>query len=271
MVINLDMGLWDVLLLVVVSVQATVIAYLPQPKWKALMITLPFPFSIAFLAVGSPVDSTNVFGLVLLMCFIYGVRLLHTNFKVPIIPAIIVSALGYCAFGTAYTAILPPDKWIFWLICVVVLGLGGILLIKQSHKNEKNHRSDLPVWIKLPIILAVVFLLLMIKNQLRGFMTVFPMVGIAAAYEARHSLGTMCRQMPVIILTLTPMMIVISLTQDSLGMEMSVLLAWIVFLATLIPLTRYTWSRLPDVQGEFPLGNGPNINPTIHENLKFKT
>ena len=243
---NINMGLWDILLIIAVSLQATAIAYLPQPKWKALMISFPLPFYIAFLAVGRPVDSTNVLGMILYTLFTYGNKFLHKDLKIPIVPTIAISVVGYCTLGIVFVKRLPTDRGTFWIASAVTLALAVFLLSRQSPRNEKSHQSPLPIWTKLPIIIAVVFTLLMIKSQLRGCVTVFPMVGVVAAYEARYSLATMFRQMPIMILTFIPMMIFISLTQPILGTATSLLLSSIVFLAILIPLTRHTWSKLPD-------------------------
>ena len=68
---------WDLLLVIVISVQATVLAYLQQPRWKAFMLSLPVPFTLMVLAAGRPIDVTNVLGLFLLLLFTHGVRWLH--------------------------------------------------------------------------------------------------------------------------------------------------------------------------------------------------
>lgn len=41
---------------------------------------------------------------------------------------------------------------------------------------------------------------------LQGFMSAFPMLGVVAAYEARHSLWTLGRQVPIMMLALTPLL-----------------------------------------------------------------
>lgn len=61
---------------------------------------------------------------------------------------------------------------------------------------------------------------------------------IVAAYEARHSLWTMSRQIPVAILGMGPMMIVCHLAQDRLGLPTALALGWIAFWGILLPLTR---------------------------------
>lgn len=235
---NFHFGFWDLLLIVVVSVQATVLAYLHHPRWKALALTLPFPFTVATLAVDQPLDATNVLGLILLAVFTNGVRVLHQNFRMPIVPAIGIAALGYCLIGWMVVGIVPRNDAVFWGSCIVTFAIAVILLKITPHRDEPGHRSLLRVWIKLPIIMAVVCGLILIKQGLRGFTTVFPMVGVVAAYEARHSLWTMSRQIPMATLAMVPMMIACRLAQDPLGLPAALALGWIAFGGTLLPLTR---------------------------------
>ena len=125
--------------------------------------------------------------------------------------------------------------------CLATLVLAVIVLRLFPHRDEQGHRSSLPVWTKLPIIVAVISLLVLIKSILYGFMTVFPMVGLVAAYEARHSLWTINRRIPVLMLAMVPMMIACRLAQDSIGLGLSLALGWIAFLSVLIPMTYSTW------------------------------
>ena len=77
---------WDMLLVVAVSLQATALAYVPHPRWKAFLLTLPVPFTLASLSVGQPLDSTNVVALLLLLAYTYGVYCLHVRCRVPMYP-----------------------------------------------------------------------------------------------------------------------------------------------------------------------------------------
>jgi hypothetical protein len=82
-----------------------------------------------------------------------------------------------------------------------------------------------------------------IKNILGGFMVAFPIMTMIAAYEARYSMWAICRQVPVTMMTVIPMLATIRLTQKQLGLGSSLLLGWLVLLAILIPLTLLMWSR----------------------------
>ena len=77
---NFQFEFWDWMLLLSVTAQSACIAYLYHPKWKALMISLPVPFTMAALAVGQPINATNVAGLALWFIFMHGVRILRQNY-----------------------------------------------------------------------------------------------------------------------------------------------------------------------------------------------
>jgi len=236
------LGRYDVLLVVVVSLHATLLAYLPQPRWKALIFTLPIPFTFSSLALGQPIDATNVIGILLVMCFLHGVRALHERIRMPIVMAIAVCALCYSITGWLLAKIIPRTEAAFW-IAFVVVGSISLALAKVRHNGEeKLHRTSLPVWTKLPIVVVLVIALILVKHQLRGFMAMFPLVSIFTVYETRHSLWMLCRQVPVMTLAMLAMMAVCRLTQTHIGLMSSLSLGWIAFLAITLPLTRALWT-----------------------------
>lgn len=224
---------WDAALILTVAVQSTAIAYLHSPAWKAFILTLPIPFMIATMAVGLPVDACNVWGLVLLLVFFHVARILYGRMQVPIVLAIVISALVYCGLGWGLARIVPRNDLHFWLACAVTWGLAVAILWFSDPREEPGHRSPLPVGLKFGIIAAVIFLLVQAKAALRGFVTMFPMVSIVAVYEARHSLWTMCRQVPVFTSIMIPMIIVCRLGQGPFGLLPALGLGWVVFLVLL--------------------------------------
>jgi len=241
--VTLDLGWWDLALIVVVSLQGTLLAYLPAPKWKAFLVSLPVPFTLSSLALGKPVSAQNVLGLVLLLFFALAVRWLHQGARLHITAAIALAALGYCGSGTLLVGVVPETPLMFWLSALGVIGLGIWLLITMPHRKEPDYRSPLPVWLKLPVMMGVILFIVVIKEALQGFMTVFPMMTTVGAYESRRSLWTLVRQMPVVMVTLTPMMIACRLSQPWVGQGLSLVVGWAVFLSIFLPLTRYLWSR----------------------------
>jgi len=244
----INLGTWDFILLSVVSLQATLLAYLPHPKWKALIMTLPIPFTLASLAVGAPVNTTHVVALNLLLAYTHGVRLLHNRAGLPIIPAIVVPAAGYCLAGALLRPILPQSSAAFWTACALTLLVAVASHALYPRHDEPGHRSHLPFWIKFPLVAGVILALILMKRVLQGFMTMFPMVGVVASYEARYSLGSVCVALPDFMFAMVPLMAVVRLMQPQLGLAAALGVGWVVFIPMLAPLIRDFWGpKQPDV------------------------
>ena len=232
-----SLGRWDLLLAVVVCAQATILAYLYEPKWKAFVYALPLPFTFAALAVGRRIDATNVLGLVLLIGFTQGVRVLREKLRLPIVAAIALATAGYSVAGWLLAEALPADGRTFWWCCLGALALAVVMLKRYGPRSEQGHASALPVWVKVPLTALLILSLMTLKSLLQGFATMFPMVGVFAAYEARHSLWTLGRQVPVLMLKVVPMMAASRLSQPSCGLGGSLAVGWAVFLLlTLVEL-----------------------------------
>jgi hypothetical protein len=133
-----------------------------------VILTLPIPFTLAALAVGMPVSPTHVVALNLLLAFTHAVRLLHYGARLPIIPAIAVSAAGYCAAGALLRPLMPRSELSFWIACVatILVAVGAQALF--PHRDEPDHRSPMPAWLKFPLVAAVILAHLVIKRFLQG-------------------------------------------------------------------------------------------------------
>ena len=233
----MKLNAYDVLLLLVVSSMAVSIAYVYQPKWKAFLYALPLPFTFATLSIGSRINTTNVMGVVLLLGYTNLLRWLHYRFKVPVLLAILSSAVGYCVAGTILAQLLPKDDYSFWIISILALVLGVMLIIRSDHRNEPGYRTRLPIAIKLPAVMLVVLVLIGVKHTLQGFMTMFPMVGIFASYESRRSLWALCHRLSYLMIWFVPMMMTSRLLSPLIGLPASLLAGWAVYLMLMIPMT----------------------------------
>jgi len=232
---------WDIALIAGVSLMGTVVAYVRSPERKALVLMLPVPFTLATLSLGRPLDATNVLGMGLLIGFAVGVWALHARCRWPILPSIVVCALGYCAVGAGIAQLQPTGDLAFWGAALLLLAVSLVLTRALPYREEPDHRTALPVWIKLPAIALVIAGVVAIKQYLGGFMTMFPMVSVITTYEARHSLWTIVRRIPWIALIMLPVMTFIRLTQARLGVPMALALAWPLILTLLWTLRhRYT-------------------------------
>lgn len=224
---------WDIALIVAVSLMGTAVAYVRNPEHKAFVLMLPIPFTLATLALGRPVDATNVLGTGLLFAFTVGVWALHVRQRWPILAAIPACAAGYCAIGMGIARLNPAGDTAFWISAGLMTTAAVALVRTLPYRAEAHHRTPLPVWIKLPALALVVTGIILIKQQLGGFMTMFPMVTVIAAYEARNSLWTIVRRIPWVILMMTPMMAVIRLMQARIGVPWALALSWPLLLALL--------------------------------------
>lgn len=230
----------------------TVMAYIPSPRWKAFLLSLPFPFTITNLSVGIPLGTSHALGMLVMLLFTHMVRWLHYGLKLAILPAILISAAVYVGSGIVLNHIVTPSTVSFWLILGLDLSTGLLLLRLVSHRQEPAYRSPLPIAIKTLAIMGVVTVLVLLKRLLGGFMTMFPMVGVVAAYEARHSLWTIARQISIVLVTMTVMMCTMWIAQHALGVSIAVSPAagWVAFLAVLLPITLIQHRRLGGAAGK---------------------
>lgn len=238
---------WDVALVVAVTTMVAVMATLRAPRRKALVLAFPVPFTIASLAVGRPLDATHVAALSLLFLYTLGVWALHRRAGVPLLAAIALSAVGFVAVAAALNAVLPRGDAAFWWAVAATAALGAGLLVALPVQEERGARRELPLALKLPAVLAVVVALVAVKELIGGFMTLFPMVGVLASYENRLGLWSNVRQIPVVMLTMLPLMATAQLAQDQLGLGASLALGWLPFALVLTPFLRRGWRGGPAV------------------------
>lgn len=240
---SITFGFWEAALLFLVSAQGLLIAYLHHPRWKVLLYTIPIPFVFGSLVVAKPIDVTHAMGALSIIPFAHAVRLLYYNARLPIIAAIIVPALSYCAIAAMLVKTVPNNSTVFWAVSAVVFFMALVFYFGIAPSQESGHRSPLPIWIKLPIVCGVVFFLILAKQTLSGFMAFFPMVGVITVYEARRSLWAVCRQSSIITLAIVPTIATVRLLQDRLGLTLAMLIGCVVFMISATPLLHRMWFR----------------------------
>lgn len=240
---------WDWALLGVVTVMSSLLAWFRHPALKAFMLSLPLPFSCATLSLGRGVEVSNLAGLAVLLLFTFAVRHFYYRFKWPIVPVIAGCALAYCLLAGGLNRVLPRGEPVFWCVFAAVFVLGVVAFRRSPVVPEPNYRSPLPFWIKVPIIALVVLFLVVIKKQIGGFMTTFPMVGVISAYEARNSLYAASRQISLAAFAMAVMMAVIHVAQGPLmvrfpgsaGLALALAAGWTVYLVEMGFLTSWRW------------------------------
>lgn len=241
---SFGLSAYDVLLIVVVSLMIVCVAYLRDPKWKALITLLPLPSTLGILSLGQEVDASFLIGLFMLYVFFHLIHRLFAGGRIGIVLSIAIATSLYVIIGMGLVPLLPHTAAMFWSCFAGLLVFSAILKIRSRPPDEAGYRTTLPLYVKLPITVTTIFLLVQVKSLLGGFMPMFPMVGVVAAYEARHCLKTVCYQLPLMVMMVAAMFAVFYLTQEKFGLYLSLLYGWIVYLLLLLA-TRKSW--LPSV------------------------
>jgi len=241
----LHLTIWDAVLVLTVSLQATVIAFLHKPRWKALVYSFPVPFSIANLSLGSQIGLTHVIGLFGILLYANMVRLLHRRLGLNIALSIALSALTYSLLGALINMLIPGSDSLFWPVLLAVIVVSTLLILLMPFRMEPGHRTDLPIHIKFLAVAGVICFLVVVKKFLGGFMTLFPMVGVVAAYETRNSLWALSRQAPVAALGICMMIAAMRVAQNTYGFGIAASLApgWIAWAVMVALVTFFRWRR----------------------------
>lgn len=237
---ELNLTAWDGLLIVVVTAQSLALAYSEAPRLKRLFMTLPFPFTIVVLSVGRPIDGSNFASMIVLFLYTQVCRILHTRLGVPIVPTIGIAVAFYAMTGWLMAGVFPTSDRAFWIACAVIIPTGYGLNRLLQNVDETPYRTTLPLSAKLPILLIIATTLVLIKNVLQGFAGFFPLVSVIAAYETRTSMWTLARPVPVLMMTMTPMLIVARIVQPHYGLGVGLLAGWVVFLIALALVRKRT-------------------------------
>lgn len=238
-------SIWDLVLIFGVSSMVTVIAFVPAPRVKALIYSVPIPFALANLALRQEIGAGHAAGALNLLLFLNVVRWLHVNAGLHIVPSIGLAAATYIGVGAGLNAALPDTPTSFWIAFVVVVATAIVLLAVLPLRMEQSHRSDLPVPAKFAAVAAVVTVVVILKGVLGGFMTTFPLAGVVSTYETRKSLWTMSRQAPLLVVSLSVMILVMRIAQQQFALSVPAslvpgVLGWAVVIA---PLTVLRWRR----------------------------
>ena len=77
----MDWSIADIALIAAVTTMGVAVAYFHNPEHNATVLMLPVPFTLATLAVGRPVDATNVLGIPALFGYTFLVWLLRQRLR----------------------------------------------------------------------------------------------------------------------------------------------------------------------------------------------
>jgi len=242
------MRLMDVTFVCVVVVQVLCLTYARSPRWKSFLYMLPIPFSFALLSSGRGVDITHVAGFWIVWGLLWGVYLLHTRRRVPIVVAITCGVVLFCLCGVLLARWLPSagtavEVPAFWVGLVLIWGV-GVMAMFRRHGVEPGHRTRLPAWIKIPLVVMIIVGLIESRPWLRGFMPTFPLVTIFVLYEARYSLRTLVYRVPIFLVSAVPMLVVLRVMVpfgggDPERIALGLGAAWLVFVPVYLLTERW--------------------------------
>lgn len=233
-----DLQLFDFLLIGVVALMVCCVAYLRQPRLKAFILFLPLPSTVVILSIGKPVDVSFLLGLPLLVLFFISIYVLYNKLSVNILISIAISASLYCLAGGCVLPFLSDSPGVFYSTFLAILVLAIFLYRWASNTHEKGYQAPLPIYVKAPIVILIVFMLVKMKYFLSGFMAGFPMVGVVGAYETRYCFKTVFRQLPFVIFSLSSMIAVCFTAQRYFGLYGGLAAGWVVYFAMLIFLRK---------------------------------
>lgn len=238
----------DLFLLLVVTFMVVGVAYIHNPRLKSIIFMIPLPFSAALISTTHGVDATHIIGITVTSAFVWAVWYLFTRCRWPIVMAIICTLVLHASSSIALARLIPHAgpavaPW-FWGSCAVVLLL-AVAGLSIPHIKEEGYRSQTPVYIKTPLVLLLVAVLIMAREPLRGFMPTFPMVTIFGVYEARRCLYTVAMRLPIMLIGFILMAIALYLLLTGAGpfaphdYILPLIVAWIVYIASFVLIDRW--------------------------------
>lgn len=204
------------------------IAYVRSSRIKALIYSLPVPFTCAYLATRLPMNATYLTGLILVVGYNWVVYVLHIKLRVPLMIAIVMSAGGYFVSGMLLRPIVGVSIWY-----VAGIGVVGWLANLRLYRPEMqpDHRGRTAWWVKAPLIFGIAMAIYNATQFLAGAVGTFPYAGVFTSYEMRHSLRTLAGQFTINAMGIMLCMLVIAATEKHLASPWPLVLGWIPVLA----------------------------------------
>lgn len=215
---------------VVLTVFVCGLAYLHSPRVKMVLFAMPVPFTCAFLASRMPINASHCSAFILVTAYHWLVLLLHQRWRVPLLPAIVISALCYIVCG----AVLKPTMHLNFLALLALAGvlwLVGVWLYKPV--VEPGFRSPTPIWLKAPLIFVIGISIYSLSSLMAGAVVSFPYAGVFTSWEMRRSLRTLAGQYMVNNLSGLAMLLAMWLVQDHTGTLGTLAVGWVAMLSVL--------------------------------------
>jgi hypothetical protein len=220
------------------------IAYVRSPRAKALIYSLPVPFSCAYLATGLAINATHITGLMLVIGYNWLVLGL-VRAKVPLVVAIVAAAAAY--FGGAW--LLRPlaglENATLWWAAGIGFAAWVLGVVLYRPREEPGHRSRTAWWVKAPLIFAIAMGVYNATDLLAGGVGMFPYAGVFTSYESRHSLRTLAGQFTINSLGLLMCLVTIHLAERA-GVPVlgALFLGWVPVIAWIALVRWRRWGSI---------------------------
>jgi hypothetical protein len=218
------------------------IAYLHNPRLKALVYSMPVPFTCAYLATGMPINATHLLGVALIIAYNWVVYFAHTRWRLPLGVAISVSVAVYVGGAALFCSLSHVS--LLWVVGPIALAWLLVVVAYRPHE-EPWHRDAMPWWLKLPLVFTLGMAMYSSTALLAGAVSTFPYAGVFTSYEMRRSLRTLAGQFTINAFGYLMAMILISRLERYPGDLRALLAGWGIFLAWVGMIYWTGWGR-PD-------------------------
>lgn len=209
---------------VVLTAFVLAIAYVRSSRIKALIYSLPVPFSCAYLATGMRINATHVTGLALVVGYNWAVYLLVEKVRLPLLAAIALAAGAYVGGAVLCRPMAERGPWVaagVWLVG------WGVAMACYRRGEETDHRSRSPWWLKAPAIFLIAMAVYNATGLLAGAVGTFPYAGVFASYEMRHSLRSLAGRFTVNSVGILGCLLTIALVERHCPPAVALGLGWI--------------------------------------------
>jgi hypothetical protein len=216
------------------------IAYLHNPRLKALVYSLPVPFTCAYLATRMPINATHLMGVGLIITYNWLVYFAHIRWRWPLGVAIASGVAVYVGGAILFCSLNHTNP--LWVVGPIALAWLLIVVAYRQH-DEPGHRGATPWWLKLPLVFTLGMAMYSSTAILAGAVSTFPYAGVFTSYEMRRSLRTLAGQFTINAFGYLMAMTFISRLERYPGDLRALLAGWGVFLAWVGMIYWTGWGR----------------------------
>lgn len=229
----MNLSLLDIISSLAIGLLIALMASVKNIRLKATIYTLPIPITIALIATGGKIESSNIIGLMLICGFIGMTMLLHNRLKLHVAISDVVAALAYIGVGYILVRTISIS---FLSIVAIYVSLWG-MLISWYHRHPVQENATTPAIVPPALkgvgVSAISLLLFSIKDTLAGVVVTFPYSGVFAVLEAKDNLATFLRVVIRNSLAILALFIAMYPLQQHIHVAFNLVIGWSAYLIVL--------------------------------------